>query len=101
MLGASVATMAEEQDDPTLMIGAYNLLAGTLYYFGDIVTGHQYAMRGVQLWRSGSVQSHAGELELHGVVYLFILARRRYSSGISKPASRCVSDGYRCWRDLN
>ena len=58
MLDASVATMAEEQDDPTLMIGAYNLLAGTLYYFGDIVTGH-FSISGT---RPGSSSGRDGKI---------------------------------------
>jgi tetratricopeptide (TPR) repeat protein len=65
-----VHSLAEKQDDPTLMIGAYNLLSATLYYLGDIVTAHQYVMRGLQIWRSGRVQSYAGELESHAVVCL-------------------------------
>jgi hypothetical protein len=73
--------MAEEQDDPTPMIGAYNHLAGTLYYFGDIVTGHQYAMRGVQLWRS---EVYSLMRENSNRTASFVLARRRYSSGISE-----------------
>ena len=28
--------MAQEQNDPTLILGAYDLLAGTLYYLGEI-----------------------------------------------------------------
>ena len=30
-------------------------LACTLYYLGDFETARQYAMRGVQIWRSGGV----------------------------------------------
>jgi serine/threonine protein kinase/predicted ATPase len=71
-----VHSMAQEQDDPALMIGAYNHLAGTLYYLGDIGTAHQHVMRSVQIWRSGSVQSHAveGELESRAVVCLGLAA---------------------------
>ena len=56
--------MAQGQDDPALMIGAYNHLAATLYYLGDIGTAHQHVMRCVNIWRSGSVQSHAVEGEI-------------------------------------
>jgi tetratricopeptide (TPR) repeat protein len=71
-----VLSMAQEQDDSRLLIGAYDLLAGTLSYLGDIGTAHQYVMRGVQLWRSGNVQSHArsGELESGVVVCLGLAA---------------------------
>jgi serine/threonine protein kinase/tetratricopeptide (TPR) repeat protein len=56
-----VYSLAQEQDDPTLMIGAYNGLACTLYYLGDFESARQYAMHGVQIWRSGSVRSYAIE----------------------------------------
>ena len=35
------------------MIGAYSALAGTLCYLGDFKTSRQYAIRGVEIWRSG------------------------------------------------
>jgi tetratricopeptide (TPR) repeat protein len=57
-----VYSLAQEQDDPALMIGAYRALAATLYFLGDFESALQYAMRGVQLWRSGSIQSSAEEL---------------------------------------
>src|SRR6266446_5297892 len=57
-----VYSLAQEQDDPALMIGAYRALAATLYFLGDFESALQYAMRGVQLWRSGSVQSSAEDL---------------------------------------
>jgi tetratricopeptide (TPR) repeat protein len=56
-----VYSLAQEQNDPALMIGAYRALAGTLHYLGDFESARQYAMRGVQIWRSGNVQSHAEE----------------------------------------
>ena len=47
-----VYSLAKEQNDPALMIGAYGALAVTLYFLGDFETARQYAMRGVQIWRS-------------------------------------------------
>jgi tetratricopeptide (TPR) repeat protein len=52
-----VYSLAQEQDDPTPIIGAYNALSLTRYYLGDFESARQYAMRGVQIWRSGGVQS--------------------------------------------
>jgi hypothetical protein len=52
-------SLAQEQNDPALMIGAYQALACIVYFMGDFETAHQYAMRGVQTWRSGNVQTHA------------------------------------------
>jgi serine/threonine protein kinase/tetratricopeptide (TPR) repeat protein len=58
-----VYSLAQEQDDPTLMIGANNALAGTLLYLSEFESARQYALRAVQLWRSGSVQSHPEDFD--------------------------------------
>jgi hypothetical protein len=47
-----VYSLAQGQDDPTLMIGACNILSCTLFYLGDFEAARQYARRGVQIWRS-------------------------------------------------
>jgi tetratricopeptide (TPR) repeat protein len=52
-----VYSLAQEQDDPTLMIWANNALAATFYFLGDFESARQYAMHGVQIWRSGGGQS--------------------------------------------
>ena len=65
-----VYTLAQNQNDSALMIGAYRALAATLYYLGDFESARQYAMRGIQLWRSGGVQSHAEFLDAPVVVCL-------------------------------
>ena len=58
-----VYSLAQEQNDSALMIGAYRALAATLYFLGDFETARQYAMRGVQIWRSGGVQSPVEEVD--------------------------------------
>jgi predicted ATPase len=52
-----VYSLAQEQDDPALMIWAYNVLAATLHFLGDFKSAREYAMRAVQIWRSGGGQS--------------------------------------------
>ena len=54
-----VYSLAQEQNDAALMIGAYNALAGTLLFLGDFESARQYAMLGLQIWRSGGVRSYA------------------------------------------
>ena len=58
-----VYSLAQEQNDSALMIGAYRALAATLYYLGDFEAARQYAMRGVQIWRSGGVQSQVEDVD--------------------------------------
>jgi tetratricopeptide (TPR) repeat protein len=58
-----VYSLAQEQDDPTLTISAYNALACTLYFLGDFESARQYAMHDVQLWRSGGGLSHPEDVD--------------------------------------
>jgi hypothetical protein len=57
-----VYSLAQEQNDAALMIEAYRALAAPLYYLADFESARQYAMRGLEIWRSGNVKSHAEEL---------------------------------------
>ena len=59
------------------MIGACTALAATLYYLGDFETARQYAMRGVQIWRSGGVQSPFEEVDAPAC--RLVCAMRRYA----------------------
>jgi hypothetical protein len=67
-LAQRLYSLAQEQNDAALIGGACRTLAGTLYFMGDFETARQYAMRGVQIWRSGGVQSHAEDLDASAVV---------------------------------
>ena len=58
-----VYTLAQEQNDSELMVGAYRALAVNLYFLGDFEAARQSAIRGIELWRSGSVPSHAEDLD--------------------------------------
>jgi serine/threonine protein kinase len=57
-----VYSLAKQENDARIMLGAYYALAVTFYYSGDFETARQYAMFGVKIWRSRSVQSFAQEL---------------------------------------
>ena len=58
-----IHSLAQEQNDTVLIIGADANLTTTLFFLGDIESAQQYARRGVQIWRSGNVQAHAGAQE--------------------------------------
>jgi adenylate cyclase len=62
-----VYSLAQEQSNSALMIGAYRALASTLYFSADFETARQYAMRGLQIWRSGSVRSPVEEVSAPAV----------------------------------
>jgi hypothetical protein len=52
-----VYSVAQEENDAALMTGAYNALACTTYFLGDFEKAREYAIRGVQIWRSTLVHS--------------------------------------------
>jgi hypothetical protein len=56
-------SLAQEQNDPALVIGACAALAATLFFLGDFECSRQYAMQGVQIWRSGGVKSHPEDVD--------------------------------------
>src|SRR5262249_59731286 len=69
-----VHSLAIEQNNSAVMIGACQALVSTLYYLGEFETARQYAMRGVQIWRSGGGQYNAEELVAPPVVFFFFEA---------------------------
>ena len=63
-------SLAQEQNNSALMIRAYRALAVTLYFLGEFKGSRQYAMRGVQIWRSGGVQPPVEEISTPEVICL-------------------------------
>jgi hypothetical protein len=76
-----IYSLAEEQNDSALMIGAYRALAGTLHFLGDFETARQYATRGIQIWRLGRVQSEVEEVTLNPVACLYYKALSEWHAG--------------------
>jgi tetratricopeptide (TPR) repeat protein len=66
-----VYSVAHEQNDVALLTGAYNALACTTYCLGDFEKARQYAIRGVQTWRSALVHSPVQEVDAPVVSCLF------------------------------
>jgi tetratricopeptide (TPR) repeat protein len=66
-----VYTLAQEQNDPALMIGGCRGLALTHYYMGDFESARHYAMRGIEIWRSGGIRSPVEEITAPAVSCLF------------------------------
>jgi hypothetical protein len=74
-------SLAQEHNDPALIVGAYECLASTLYFCGDFDAAHESAALGVQIWRSGKVQSQVEELMAPGVVCLCYKALSEWHLG--------------------
>ena len=96
-----VYSLAQEQNDPALMIGAYRALAGTLYYLGDFEAARQYAMRGVQIWRSGGVQSPCRRRRRPAVVCLCYEALSEWHFGEIASCHATMAEAISLAKELN
>jgi predicted ATPase len=57
-----IYSLAEEQNDSALMMGACQALASTLYFSGDFESARRYATCCVQIWRPGDLPSPVEEV---------------------------------------
>jgi hypothetical protein len=48
-----VHSMAHEQHEAALLMGAHRALAGTFFFYGDFESAQHNAIRSLQIWRSG------------------------------------------------
>jgi hypothetical protein len=81
-------SLAQEQNDAALKIGACAALAANLFFLGDFESARRYARHGVQIWRSGGENfPRRTSIRRSSAV----CAMGRYPSGISErlpPAKR-------------
>src|SRR5262249_18491140 len=96
-----VYALAQEQNEPALMIGAYRALAGTLCCLGDFEAARQYAMRGVQVWRSGGVQSPVEEVVSPAVSCLYLEAWSEWHLGESASCHANMAEAISLAKELN
>ena len=96
-----VYSLARDQNDSALMIGGYRALAVTLYYLGDFESARQYALSGVQLWRSGGVQSPAEEVSAPAVTCLILEALSEWHLGEIASSQSALAGGISLAKELN
>ena len=97
-----VYSLAQVQDDPALMIGAYRALAATHYYLGDdFEFARQYAMRGVQIWRSENAKSHAEEYYTPALGCLGYGAMSEWNLGESASCQANMNEAISVAKELN
>lgn len=96
-----VYSLAQEQNDSALMIGAYRALGVTLYYLGDFESARQYTMSGVQIWRSEGVQSPVEEVTAPAVTCLCHEALLEWHFGEIDSCQATMAEGISLAKDLN
>jgi predicted ATPase len=96
-----IHSLAQEQNDAALMIEAYRALAVTLYCSGDFETARQYVMRGLEIWRSGSVPSSAEEVISPVVVSLCYGALSQWHLGEIVSCQAAITEAISLAKELN
>jgi hypothetical protein len=96
-----VYSLAKEHNDSALMIGAHRALAVTLYFLGDFKSARQHAMCGVQIWRSGGVQSPVEELHAPAVSCLCFQALSEWHSGETGFCHAIMAEAISLAKELN
>jgi predicted ATPase len=76
-----IYSLAQEQNDSALMMGAYRALATTFYFSGDFEATRRYALRALQIWRSGGVESAVEEVAAPAVACLCYQALSEWHFG--------------------
>jgi hypothetical protein len=96
-----VYSLAQEQDDPTLMIWAYNAVAATLFWLGDFEASEQNAMHAVRIWRSGNVQSHPEDVDTPVVACLCHKAWSEWHLGEIASCRATIAEAISLAKNLN
>jgi adenylate cyclase len=96
-----VHSLAQEQNDPALIMGACGYFAAGFYYSGDFESARQYAMRGLQIWRSGSVQSPVQELIAPAVNCLALKALSEWHFGEVASCQMTMAEAISLAKELN
>jgi len=93
--------LAQEQNDPALMIGAYRALASTLCFLGDFELARQYAMHGLEIWRSGGVPSQIEQVTAPSVACLYFGAISEWHLGETASSKVTMAEAISLAKELN
>ena len=69
-LAKRLYSLAQEQNDPTLVIGACAAVGGRFNFLRDFETARQHTTRALQIWRSGGGRSPFQEVDAPAVTCL-------------------------------
>ena len=96
-----VHSLAQEQHDSAVMIGGCRALAVTLYFLGDFEAARQYAMCGLQIWRSGDVHSPVEEFIAPAVHCLVFEALSDWHFGETARCHATMAEAISLAKELN
>jgi len=96
-----VSVLAQNQNDAALRVGAYRVLAATLYFLGDFQAARQNATCGLQIWSSGIVQSTVEEIYAPAVICLMVEALSEWHLGEIASCRETIAQAISLAKELN
>jgi predicted ATPase len=93
--------LAQGHNDTALMIEAYRASAITLHHSGDFKTAYQYAMRALQIWESGNVDSQMRGPQTPVVVCLCYRSACEWHFGEIASCHSSVAEAISLAKELN
>jgi tetratricopeptide (TPR) repeat protein len=100
LIAERLYSRAQEQNEAGLMLGADSAFAAAFYFLGEFETARQNARRGVQIWRSGDVQSYAEEYLAPVVICLIHGAMSEWHFGEIASCHALVDEGIAIAKEL-
>ena len=96
-----VYALAQQHNEPALMIGACTALAITHYQLGDFETSGQFAKQGLDIWRSGGAQSAPEEVDVVAGACLCYDAALKWHRGEAASAQVTIEEAISLAKELN
>jgi serine/threonine protein kinase/predicted ATPase len=96
-----VNSLAEEQNDPALLLGASRALACTQYFLGDFDGARQSTLRGLHIWHSGNVKFRVQEVDPPVVACLTDKAQSEWHLGEIDSCQVTMAEAIAVARKLN
>jgi len=100
-IATRVHLLAKEQNDPALLTSANRTLACTSYFLGNFEPARQYAMRGLDIWSSGRVQSPVEEVDPPVIACLCDKAQSEWHLGEIDSCQATISEAISLAKKLN
>jgi predicted ATPase len=95
-----IYALAQQRNEPALMIGACTALTVTHYYLGDYGTSGQFAKQGLDIRRSGGAQSAPEEFHVP-VACLCYEALLKWHSGETASSQAAIEEAISLAKELN
>jgi serine/threonine protein kinase/tetratricopeptide (TPR) repeat protein len=100
-LAKRLYSLAQEQNDSTLIIGACTALGGMHYYSGNFEAARQYTTQALQIWRSGGVRSLFQEVDAQPVASLSREALLQWHFGEVPSCHATMAEAIALAKELN